>query len=334
MPMNEQFRVGKLTTDEFKEAKELLDASFAPLAEVGKRGSAVTRPSVMKELEDNKYQIGELIVTVINEQITVANPLPLIVDEVSTDWRNDYVWTEIQKSLRVDERSPGSKPLSQLPFSWSEYGMETTQREVAVEVPLETIAKGTITASMVTEVIATGVLRERITRITNALSDAITAIPDRTGVSGYNLRYSGFTQANVDKAIDGLFDESDTATAFGRYITLEPALRAFTVSAGISDRSLGSDDAMFERGVIGVYHGCRFVAVRDQFSKVWGNQHLLSKSLVWMVGAQKGAIYMTQDLSFLDWSELNTKNASFGTGFRFIDGLLVQDPYRYRIFDV
>ncbi len=327
-----EFRQGMWTPEQFKSAKEELDNSFAPLVEAHK--GKVSKPAAMRELEDNKFEIAELIVTVINEQITVANPLPLIVDEISTDWRNDYVWTEIQKSLRIDERSPGSKPLSQLPFSWSEYGMETTQREVAVEVPLETIAKGTITASMVSEVIATGVIRERVTRVTNALSAAITAIPDRTGVTGYDLRYTGFTQANVDKAIDGLMDESDTATMFGRYITLQPALRAFTVASGISDRSLGSDESLFERGVIGVYHGCQILALRDQFSKVWGNVHLLRDDLVWMVGAQKGAFYMTQDLSFLDWAEISTKNASFGTGFRFIDGMLVHDPYRYRIFDV
>ncbi len=327
-----EFRQGMWTPEEFKTAKEELDQAFYPLVEAHK--GKVSKPAALKEIKDNEYEIAALLVTVINEQVTVANPLPLIVDEVSTDWRNEYVWTEIQKSLRVDERSPGSKPLTQLPFTWSEYGMETTQREVGVEVPLETIAKGTITASMVAEVIATGLLRERITRITNAVSDAITAIPDRTGVSGYVLRYSGFTQANVDKAIDGLFDESDTATAFGRYITLEPALRAFTVTAGVSDRSLGSDEALFERGIIGTYHGCNFLALRDQYSKVWGGNHLLSKDLVWMVGAQKGAIYMTQDLSFLDWAVLDTKSATFGTGFRFLDGLLVHDPYRYRIFDV
>jgi hypothetical protein len=321
-----EFRTGMWTPDEYKTAKEELDNSFAPIVEAHK--GKVSRPAAMKELEDNKWEIAELIVTVINEAVTVANPLPLIVDEISTDWRNDYVWTEIQKSLRIDERSPGSKPLSQLPFSWSEYGMETTQREVAVEVPLETLAKGTITASMVAEVIATGVIRERVTRVTNALAAAITAIPDRTGVSGYNLRYTGFTQANVDKAIDGLADESDSATMFGRYITLQPALRAFT---GMSDNQQG---ALFDRGVIGIYHNCNVLALRDQFSKVWGNVHLLRKDLVWMVGAAKGAFYMTQDLSFLNWSEVSTKNASFGTGFRFIDGLLVHDPYRYRIFDV
>lgn len=321
-----EFRQGMWTPEEFKTAKDELNNAFLPLVEAHK--GKVSKPAAMRELEDNKFEIAELIVTVINEQVAVANPLPLIVDEISTDWRNDYVWTEIQKSLRIDERSPGSKPLSQLPFSWSEYGMETTQREVAVEVPLETIAKGTITASMVAEVIATGVIRERITRVTNALAAEITAIPDRTGVSGYVLRYSGFTQSNVDKAIDGLADESDSATMFGRYITLQPALRGFT---GMSDLQQG---VLFDKGVIGTYHNANVLAIKDQHSKVWGNVHLLRKDLVWMVGGAKGAFYMTQDLSFLDWAEISTKNASFGTGFRFIDGLLVHDPYRYRIFDV
>jgi hypothetical protein len=320
------FRTGNWTAEQLRDAKKDLNEAFAPIAEA--KSLAKVSTAAMREIEDNKYEIAELVVTVINEQIAQANPLPLIVEEVTGDWRNNYVWSEIQKKLRVDLRSPGSKPLSQFPFSWSEYGMDVQMREVAVELPLELIATGKVTPAMVAETIAQGVLREKISRITEAVSDAITAVPDRTGQSGYVLRYSGFTQPNLDKAIDGLADESDSATVFGRYITLQPTLRAFT---GWSDEQNGE---IMARGVIGQYHGANILALRDQYGKVWGGSHFLADDKVWVVGGQKGAIHMTQDVSFLNWAEVSTKYASFGTGFRYQDGTLVFDPYRYRILDV
>jgi hypothetical protein len=325
----ENFRMGMWTAEELKTAKEELDNCFAPVREAGLKGGKIPA-NVYKKLEEDKFEIAELIVTVINESVVQGNMLPLIVDEVSGDWRNDYIWTELQKSLRVDLRSPGSKPLSQLPFTWSEYGMEVTQREVAVEVPLELLATGKVTASMVADVIAQGVLRDKITRVTNKISDEITAIDDRTGESGYGLRYSGLTKANLDKAIDGMADEGDGISFFGRYIKMIPTLRTI-LAAEFNEEITGE---VFRRGIVGDYHGARFIAIKDQFSKEWGNDHFLRSDLVWGVGARKGAIHMTQDVSFLNWSEVSSKYASFGTGFRYQDGTLVHDPYRYRVIDL
>ena len=320
------FKQAKLTPTEFDSASKELDELFSTLKPVGaKKG---LNPKGLKLLEDKKYEVAELIVQLINDQYLLTDPTPLLVQVEDGDIRNNYLWQTLDSNLRVVNRSYGTKPVSQR-LTFKEYAISTSMKESAVEIPLEELASGRITTSLVTQQMANAIRRYRIAAVLDGINAGVTSGADRTGLAGYTLRYTGFTQANVDKAIDGLLDESETVTMFGRHTAYAPAMRAFPdfLDSGL----LG--DQMTTRGVIGEYHNATIVSLRDQFSKVDAS-HLISNQRVWLAASTPGAIWMQKDVSFLNWSVLDPRTATFGVGIRLEDGMLVHDPYQYRIIDL
>src|SRR4051812_10679843 len=95
----------------------------------GRNGKMV--PSAVKELDNNRYEIAELIVSLINDTYTFTDPTSFFVDPVEGDLRNDYLWRELDSNLRVVNRSYGTKPLSQR-LTWKEYSISTSMKEIAV----------------------------------------------------------------------------------------------------------------------------------------------------------------------------------------------------------
>jgi hypothetical protein len=316
-----QFKTASRSFSDLNTAKQELNDIFGIVQGANKK----IVPSAVRKLDENRYEIAELILTLINDTYLVTDPTPLLVDTVDGDIKNDYVWREMDSNLRVVSRGYGSKPLSQR-LTFKEYSISTSMKEIAVEIPLEEIAAGSTTASQVTDAIANAILRYRIAAVLSGIDAGVTAGADRTGVAGYTLRYTGMTQANLDKAIDGLLDESDAPTVFARHIALQPAIRSFT---GFSD---DVTEEMFRRGVIGQYHGANVTTLKDGFSKV-DNSHLIPKNRVYLAGGQKGAKWMQKDVSFLNWSMVDPRTSTFGVGTRLEDGMLMFDPYRYRIVE-
>lgn len=324
------FKTGRLNSEQLTDAKKELDTIFGIVREAA-LASRTNKPtsSVYKKLEEDKFEIAELVHLVLQEQFLLADPTALFVDQVGGDFRNDYLWREkgADSGLRVINRAYGTKPLSQR-LTYKEFSISTAPKEIAVEIPLEQIAAGSTTASEVTEAIAIGLVRDRLGFFLETLDAAITAIADRSGVATYTLRYSGFTQANTDKAIDGLLDEAESPTVLGRWVTLAPTIRAFTGWSDDYDAELNS------RGIVGTYHGAQILPLRDQANKYYNNEHVIPSNRVYMAGGTKGAIWMDKDMSFLNWSMLDQRTATFGTGVRLEYGMLVHDPYRYRIIEV
>lgn len=307
-----------------------LTAAYAELDEIfsivkPSRGKKAV-PSAIRELDNNRYEIAELIISLINDTYILTDPTPFFVDPIDGDIRNDYLWRELDSNLRVVNRSYGTKPLSQR-LTFKEYSISTSMKEVAVEIPLEEIAAGSTTASQVTQAIANAILRYRVGTVLDGIDAGVTAGADRTGMSGYTLRYSGLTQANLDKAIDGLLDESDTPAIFGRHVVMNPTIRGFT---GFSQ---DVTTELNRRGVLGVYNGASIVTLKDGFSKV-DNSHVIRKDRVYLASGTKGAYWMQKDVNFLNWSMVDPRTSTFGVGTRLEDGMLVYDAYRYRIIEV
>lgn len=318
------FKQAKLTPTEFESASKELDELFQGLKATGNKKGL--NPKGLKVLEDKKYEVAELIVQLINDQYLLTDPSPLLVQVEDGDIRNNYLWQELDSTLRVVNRSYGTKPISQR-LVFKEYPISTSMKETAVEIPLEELASGRITTSLVTQQMANAIRRYRISAVLDGINAGVTSGADRTGLAGYTRRYTGFTQANVDKAIDGLLDESESVTMFGRHTAYAPTMRTFS---GFDDTTL---QAMTNRGVVGLYHNATIVSLRDQFSKV-DAAHLISNQRVWLAAAKLGAIWMQKDVSFLNWSVLDPRTSSFGVGIRLEDGILVHDPDQYRIIDL
>lgn len=159
----------------------------------------------------------------------------------------------------------------------------------------------------------------------NGIDDGVTAGDDQTGVAGYTMRYT-LTQPNLDKAIDGLQDGGDSATVLGRHIYVAPKIRSFTT---FSDETLREFDV---RGMIGTYHAARIVTLKDDYSRRHDG-HVLPNNVAIVAAGQKGAIYMAKDVSFLNYSLIDERTAVFETGIRLEDGLMVWNPFRYRVME-
>lgn len=323
------FKTGRLDADQLTDAKKELDSIFGIVREAA-LASRSKKPttSVYKKLEADKFEIAELVFLVLQEQFLLADPMALFVDQVDGDFRNDYLWREkgADSGLRVINRAYGTKPISQR-LTYKEFSIATAPKEIAVEIPLEQIAAGSTTASEVTEAIAIALVRDRLGFLLETLDAGITAVADRSGKAGFVLRYSGFTQGNTDNAIDGLLDEAESPTVLGRWATLAPTIRTFTGWSDDYDAELNS------RGIVGTYHGAQILPLRDQANKYYNNEHIVPLNRVYMAGGTKGAIWMDKDMSFLNWSMLDQRTATFGTGMRLEYGMLMYDAYRYRLIE-
>lgn len=329
-----QFRTASWTPDTLRACREELDNMFREAVGYG-NGNRMD-PRAVQRLDADRVDIAETITNLIQEEVVNIDPLPLLVDQVTGDIRNNYIWQEMDGALRVVDRSYGSKPLSQR-LTFSEYSMRTSMKEVAVEIPLEEVFSGRLTPSIAAQEMAIAITRYRVSMLLDAFDAAIPAGDDRTGLTGYTLRYTStggaLTQAVVDKAIDGLADEGEGATIFGRHIALFPAMRAFTNSAGVSGLNEETQRELFTRGVIGTYHGANILTLKDPYAKRSAD-HLIPSNKVWVASGTKGAIFMNKPVSFLNWAMTDARTATFGTGIRLEDGLLVHDPYRYRIITI
>lgn len=321
--MATKFKTASRSFEDLQTAKTELNEMFDVVK--GKNGKI--NPRGVEKIEAARYDIAELVVQLINDTYLLTDPTPFLADVVSGDIRNNYVFREQDSTLRVVPRAYGTKPLSQR-ILYREYGMTTTMREVAVEIPLEEIAAGSTTASTITDNIAAALNRAKISMVLDAIdAAATTGTADRTGVSGYTLRYAGLTATNLDKAIDGLYDEAESPRIFARHIALYPAIRNF---AGWSQDTLRE---LEQRGVVGQYRGASIVTLRDQYSKIDG-VHLIPATRVYLAGAVKGARVMDKDVSFLNWSMVDPRSSTFGTGVRVEWGTLVHDAYQYRVIEI
>jgi len=313
------FKTASRKPEDLQKAKDELDDIFSM---VKNRNKTLNHKGV-KELDNNRVEIAELIITLIEDTVAVQDPTPFLVDAQQGNLGDEFIWQELDSTLRVVNRAYGTKPLSQR-LVFREFGISTTMKEVAVEIPLEEVAIGRVTPSMVTNAVSEAIIRNRITQILDGIDAGVSAGADHSGVTGFNLRYTGFTKANFDNAIDGLQDESEGATIFGRHVSLAPAVRNFV---GYSDETQRDLDV---RGMIGTYHGATLVSLRDKYHKQEAG-HVIRNDRLYCASGQKGAIFMTRDVAFLDWSIVDPRTSTFGLGTRLEDGLLVTDPYQYRI---
>lgn len=318
-----RFKTASFAPAELAEAKKELDDIFGI---VKVKNSKRVNTNAVKKIEENRYEIAELVTRVIEETVTVTDPTPFMVDLLDGSITDKNVFRELDSSLRVVNRAYGTKPLSQR-LLFREFYMQTSMKEVAVEIPLEEIAAGSTTASQITDAIALAITRYRVAAVLSGIDAAVTAVADRTGKAGYLLRYSGFTQGNLDLAIDGLMDESDSPTILGRHVAMNPAIRGFT---GYSD---DTTNELNQRGVLSRYNGANVVTLRDGTSNA-NPTHIIGADRVYIVGGQRGAFWQNKDVTFLNWAIVDPRSSTFGTGVRIEDGMLVYDPYRYRVIEV
>lgn len=313
-----KFKTATRSAEKRQEAKEKLNEIFA---RVGARGKI--SPRGLKELHDERVDVAETIVELIQEDLNVVDPTPLLVEKRSQGINDKNIFQRLDGTLTVVNRSPGSKPLSQR-LTANEFTFSTSMKEIAVEVPLEELVGGRITAAQVVEAMAFAIARYKVSLVLEAIDVAVTATADHTGAAGYNLRYAGFTDTNFEKAIDGLRDDGESPTIFGRHIALAPAMRGFT---GWSEEATREFET---RGQVASFLGAPVVTLMDKFSRLLGG-HQIAADRAWVASSTKGAWLVESDVSFLNWALVDERTATFATGIRLVDGVFVHDKDKYRV---
>jgi hypothetical protein len=320
-----QFKTANRTATEIAAHKAELDRIFKTAVGHDKRGRI--DPKGMKELEANKIEIAQLVVQLVEDTVAVTDPTPFLVDRKMYNLGDQILFQEMRGDLKVTKRAYGTKALSQR-LSKVEWGMTTTAKEIAVEIPLEEIASGAASASDAIDAMAESVNRYRVQFVLDGIDAGVpAAIEDRSGVSGFTLRYATLSKDNLEKALDGLKDDGEAPSIFARHTALYPALRGFD---GWSDEGLREFEM---RGVTGVFQGSPVVTLIDKFSRKAGN-HVIRNDRVYVAGGTKGAVLAEVDLSFLNYAETDARAGVFTTGMRLEEGLLVWNPYAYRIIEV
>lgn len=320
-----QFKTANRTAAEIADHKAELDRMFK--AAVGHDKKGRIDPKGLKELESNKVEIAQLVVQLVEDTVALTDPTPFMVDRRSYGLGDQPLFQEMKGNLKVTKRAYGTKALSQR-MTKVEWGMTTTAKEIAIEIPLEEIASGAMSASDAVNAMAEAINRYNIQFVLDGIDAGVpAATADRSGKAGFTLRYSGLTDANLEKALDGLKDDGEAPSIFGRHTALYPAIRAFT---GWSDEGLREFEL---RGVTGVYQGSPVVTLVDKYSRKFGS-HVIRNDRVYIAGGAKGAIMAEVDLSFLNYAETDARAGVFTTGMRMESGLMVWNPYAYRIIEI
>lgn len=314
-----KFNTPVRTAEERQSHKEKLNEIFARVGQKGK----LDRRGIQK-LHEERVDVAELLIELIQDELAVVDATPFLVDKRPAGFTDKHIFQEMTGALSVVSRAYGSKPLSQRMVA-TEYSFATSMKELAVEIPLEEIAAGRITAAQVVEAMAFTINRYKVALVLDAIDTAITAVADRSGVSGYNLRYAGFTQDNYQKAVDGLRDNGESPTILGRHLAVYPELRGF---AGWGSEQKGD---FLLRGQVGTFLGAPVVTLIDKYSKLTGG-HNISADRVWISsGGQKGGWLVEKDVTFLNWALVDERTATFSTGIRLEDGVFIHDKYKYRV---
>jgi hypothetical protein len=322
-----KMKTASWTGTKMQECRDTLDTMFRE--QLGYGNGKRMDPKGVKWITDNRVDIAETIVNLMQNEIDSIDPLPLLVEQTTGDIRNNYIWQELTGTVRVVDRAYGTKPLSQRLY-FREHSIKTSMKETAVEFALEEVFAGRMTPSLAASEMAIARIRYRTSMVLDAIDAGVPNVADRTGQAGYTLRYTvatALSAAVLDKAIDGLQDEGSNATVFGRHLALHPAIRGFS---GWSD---SVNDELQRRGQIGVYHGANIVTLRDPLGRR-AEEHLIPYNKVWVASGAPGAVYMDKPVTFLNWAEVSARDAVFGTGIRFEDGVKVWDPYQYRIITI
>lgn len=320
-----KFKMASRSADEMQLAKQKLTEAFEVVK--GPQGK-LNRKGVQK-LKEMEWDIAELVIQLMNDEILLTDPTPFMVDVSDQAYADNYVWQEPSAAFRVVDRAVGSKPLSTR-MTFKEYGVRTFQKEVVAEVPLEQIASGRYNASDLSSALAEATNRYRIGFILDSIDAAVPSGADRSNKSGYTLRYTNLTEANLKNAVNGLMDEGMTPSIFGRHLALQAIQDFAGYTTNASDAALREFE---QRGMVATYLGAPIVRLQDKFSKKF-NSHVIRFDRVYLGSGEKGAVYVRKDVSFLDFVETDIAEGVFRVGTRIEDGLVMTDPYQYRIITV
>lgn len=281
---------------------------------------------------DFQGEVAALFRETVIDQFSEWDPTPIFTERRDARLGDKVEFTQLHKNGRVVKYAPNSHPVIFTPRK-SRYSVGTSQYEMAVGISLYKIAQRTMTLDDVVSVEAEKLKDHYVRLVLEAVNVACgTGQNDQKGRALRTTVANGssLTQAQLDAAIRRMGPGS---TIFGNSYALNPVMKfAAAVSPGLAEE-------FNQRGLMGVYAGCKIVAIEpSHFVPLSGGFEPLINgtdldNLIFIASPQPGATLLERDLSAMNWEDLNVERQEFRTGIRFDHGIFVHTPSRYHVIE-
>ena len=283
---------------------------------------------------DGEFQVklGTLLRETIQDGFAMTDPTPIFVERRSARLGDTIEFTKLVNTFRVVKYAPMSHPLIFTPKK-TKYTISTTMYEHAVGIDLQKILTRQHTVEEFADMSAEALTRHNAVLSMTAIDTACAT--GTTDVNGRNLRTTNagdVAQASIDAQLRRLGVYQSGLTIFASRYALDPI---FDLGAAAAESVA---EELQARGVIGTYRGANLVAVQDDYNEFVGSWTTVNgtdwENLLFVAGAQKGAVLLERDLSPLDWQETDPEKAYFRSGIRFDHGILVYAPWKYGVIEL
>lgn len=319
--MIDNFRKASVTPEKHKARLEAMNEDVIRLMTEGGVDAIQAEPKF-------KMNLAKLVRESVEDEFALTDPTAIFTERRTASLGDKIEVERKHNTLRVVKYSPQSQPLIFSPVK-SKHTLSTTMYELAYGIQLIQVMTRQHTIQEFVQYAAQALTK-------HALKVVLTAIDTACGVGATDQR--GRALRTVAAGADVTKTELDAALRrmgpgtriFGARWALE-AIMDFAQSNGGDNMK----EEWIRRGFIGTYRGASLVSFEDDFDAY--KQAFTSvngvdlEKLIFIAAPQKGAIYLERDLNALQWSELDSKTATFEAGLRLDHGVFVDKPWRYHV---
>lgn len=322
--MNDKFRMASVTAEVHKARLEAMNNDIVRLMKEGGVDAVKAEPKFLMNL-------AKLVRESVEDEFALIDPTPIFCNTASYGLGDTIEIEQKHSTLRVVKYSPQSHPLIFSPVK-SKYTFSTSMYELAYGIELIKVMVGTHSVEEFVGHAAQAMARHTLKLVLGAINTACaTGATDQRGRALRTMAAGAdVAKAELDAAIRRM---GAGVRVFGARWALEPIME-FAQAAGGDD--LKSE--WVRRGKIGSYRGATLISVEDefdvyrqQFTQIGGKDW---EKLIFLASPVKGATYYERDMNALQWSELDSKTATFEAGLRMDHGVFVSQPWRYHVIEL
>jgi hypothetical protein len=272
-------------------------------------------------------KMAALIRESIADEFALTDPTPIFCNQRSASLGDKVEITKKHHNLRVVRYAPQSQPLIFSPVK-SKYTVTTSMYELPWGIELFKIMTRQYEVSDLTTMAAQAMVRFNLQLVLTAINTAcgVGAVDQRGRALRTVAGAADVTKTELDLALRRM---GPGATIFGSRYALSPIFDF----AGAQSENL--KDELNARGVIGVYKGCKLVAVEDDYNEYAGSWTTIGsdpwEKLLFIASTEKGAVKIDRDLSALNFTKVDEEKAIVRSSERLDTGIFVDKPHRYHV---
>lgn len=310
-------RTAQRSADEISEARAALNEGFRKYKSIGELYA--DQPFV--------HTAGRLIRQLAQDEFNISDPTPLWFDRREGPGLGNHLEIEeFVNTAKVVIRSLGNKPKTFTPHK-KKYGIALQNFDLNFSLELERILTGEMDATILVDHMAEAISRHYVSAGLGAINAACSAsVFDAYGNATRTTVAGAITDTAIDAALQRLGDVNSDIVIAGRYSTLFPML-GFD---GYSDEAL---EEIRRAGMIGRYKGATVVVLRDSYNPFF-KESTVPANLVFFSGADKGGLFVEEDMSRLDYEVVDPEEQHMRLGTRLRSTFAVLKPWRYHVLEI